>query len=300
MPHPGESTEADRQVAIIAHATYLSAVRARLFLPALLVAPPLSLAAQAGDAAPADRRASRRTVMAIVGAIAGGAGGAFFSRQAAEGACQGCYIAAGALIGGIAGFFIGRELDQMHDVRFRGVPRMRIPFDEQALDGDPLALTARDTLLAVATTTGVTILSSTGDLRALARRANGIRGISALDLTSRTHAMAVATPTGLYLYPPIRGPGVLLREGTIQAASASDDHVFFAIGPTSRMGARFRRFRAPVARSRSRRARRGPGVGQHATDTLGADGHESRRARVGWRQRANHVEQPASTPVDGR
>jgi hypothetical protein len=42
--------------------------------------------------------------------------------------------------------------------------------------------------------------------------------------------MAVATPTGLYLYPPIRGPGVLLREGTIQAASASDDHVFFAIG----------------------------------------------------------------------
>jgi hypothetical protein len=43
--------------------------------------------------------------------------------------------------------------------------------------------------------------------------------------------MAVATPTGLYLYPPIRGAGVLLREGTIQAASASDDRVFFAIGP---------------------------------------------------------------------
>ena len=218
-------------MAIIAQATYLFAVRARLLLPVLFVVPPLSLAAQVGDGAAAGRRASRQTVLMIVGAVAGAAGGAFFSRQTAGGACPGCYIASGALIGGTAGFFVGRELDQMHDVRFRGVQRMRIPFDEQALDGDPLALTARDTLLAVATTTGITILSSTDDLRALARRANGIRGISALDLTSRTHAMAVATPTGLYLYPPIRGPGVLLREGTIQAASASDDHVFFAIGP---------------------------------------------------------------------
>lgn len=108
---------------------------------------------------------------------------------------------------------------------------MRIPFVEQSLDADPLALTARDTLVAVATSTGVTILSSTGGLRARGRRANGIRGIAALDLTSRTHALAVATPTGLYLYPPIGGSGVLLREGTIQAASASDDHVFFALGP---------------------------------------------------------------------
>jgi hypothetical protein len=107
---------------------------------------------------------------------------------------------------------------------------MRIPFLEQLLDGDPLALAARDTLLAVATSTGVTILSSTTILRARARRATGIRAISALDLTSRTHAMAVATPTGLYLYPPVRGAGVLLREGTIQAASASDDRVFFALG----------------------------------------------------------------------
>jgi hypothetical protein len=111
------------------------------------------------------------------------------------------------------------------------VPRLRIPFVEQSLDGDPFALAARDTLLAVATSTGVTILSSTDVLLTRGRRARGIRGISALDLTSRTHAMVVATPTGLYLYPPISGAGVLLRKGTIQAASASDDHVFFALGP---------------------------------------------------------------------
>jgi hypothetical protein len=145
-------------------------------------------------------------------------------------ACHACTIGAGALIGGVAGLFIGRELDQAYALRYRGVPRLRIPFHEQPLDGDLLGLTARDTLLAVATSTGVTMLSSTSGLHTRTRRANGIRGISALDLTSRTHALAVATPTGLYLYPPIRGAGVLLREGTIQAVSASDDHVFFALG----------------------------------------------------------------------
>lgn len=218
-------------MAIIARDTYLSPVRAWLLLPALLLVIPLSLAAQVDGAAGADRRTPRRAVLAIVGAVAGGAGGTLLHGGGTGTPCRSCYIGGGVLIGAVAGLLIGRELDQMHALRYRGAPRIRIPFLEQTLDGDPLALTARDTLLAVATTTGVTILSSTDHLRARARRANGIRGISALELTSRTHAMAVATPTGLYLYPPIRGAGVLLREGTIQAASASDDRVFFAIGP---------------------------------------------------------------------
>jgi hypothetical protein len=206
-------------------------VRAWLLIPALLSATPLSLAAQRDAAAVATGRTPRRVVLAVLGALAGGAGGAFLHREGTGTACRVCYIGGGALIGGVAGMLIGRELDQTYAIRYRGVPRLRIPFVEQSLDADPLALTARDTLVAVATSTGVTILSSTGGLRARGRRANGIRGIAALDLTSRTHALAVATPTGLYLYPPIGGSGVLLREGTIQAASASDDHVFFALGP---------------------------------------------------------------------
>ena len=166
----------------------------------------------------------------MVGALVGGAGGAVLHHDGSGTACRACTIGAGALIGGIAGLLIGREVDQTYALRYRGVPRLRIPFVEQSLDGDPLTLAARDTLLAVATSTGVTILSSTGALLTRGRRAAGIRGITALDLTTRTHALAVATPTGLYVYPPVRGPGVLLREGTIQAASASDDHVFFALG----------------------------------------------------------------------
>jgi hypothetical protein len=218
-------------VAIITHDTYLSSVRTRLLIPALLLsATSLSLAAQSDGSTVAASRIPRRAVLAIVGALVGGAGGAILHQDGSGTACRPCTIGAGALVGSIAGLLIGREVDQSYALRYRGVPRLRIPFVEQSLDGDPLALAARDTLVAVATSTGVTILSSTSALLTRGRRAAGIRGIAALDLTSRTHALAVATPTGLYLYPPIRGPGVLLREGTIQAASASEDHVFFALG----------------------------------------------------------------------
>lgn len=206
-------------------------MRTFLLIPALLLsAAPLSLAAQSDAATASTGRTPRRTLLAIVGTLVGGAGGAVLHHDGSGTACRACTIGAGALIGGFAGLLIGRELDQTYTLRYRGVPRLRIPFVEQPLDGELLALTARDTLLAVATSIGVTVLSSNGGLTTRGRRANGIRGISAIDLTSRTHALAVATPTGLYLYPPIRGAGALLREGTIQAASASDDHVFFALG----------------------------------------------------------------------
>ena len=210
------------------HNTYLSSVRAWLLIPAFLSAAPLSLAAQRDAAAAATGRTPRRVLLGIVGALAGGAGGALLHRAAGT-ACRPCDIGAGAAIGGLAGFFIGREFDQLYAIRYRRTARLRIPFVEEALDGDPLTLAARDTLLAVATSTGVTILSSTDILITRGRRATGIRGIAALDVTARTHALAVAAPTGLYLYPPVRGAGVLLREGTIQAVSASDDHVFFAV-----------------------------------------------------------------------
>ncbi len=230
MPHAGDPRDRP-EVASIAHDSYLSSVRIRLLIPAfLLSATPLSLAAQSDAATTTSGRIPRRMILAVVGALVGGAGGAVLHRDGSGTACEACTIGGGALIGGVAGLLIGREIDQAYALTYRGVPRLRIPFVEQPIDGDLLTLTARDTLLAVATSTGVTILSSTNGLLTRGRRANGIRGISALDLTSRTHALAVATPTGLYLYPPIRGAGVLLREGTIQAVSASDDHVFFSLG----------------------------------------------------------------------
>lgn len=167
--------------------------------------------------------------MAVVGALAGSAGGAFVHRQGGNG-CAACYIGAGAALGGIAGFFIGRDFDRSYALRYRGAARLRIPFLEHPLDGDPLTLAARDTLLAVATSSGVTVFSSARGLTPLSRRATSIRNISTVELVPRSHALLVAAPTGLYRYPASRGAGVLLREGTIQAAAATDSHLFLATG----------------------------------------------------------------------
>lgn len=221
-------SDSTRQVASVRHATYLFSVRIWLLLPALLCSTPLF--AQADGTIRSDRRKPRRVVLAVVGALAGGAAGNFVQRQG-ETRCRSCYVGGGAIIGSAVGWIVGRELDESYALRYRGAARLRIPYLEQTLDGDPVALAARDSLVAVATSAGVTILSSTASLRQQGRRASGIRGIAALDLTSRTHAMAVATPTGLFLFPPSRGPGALVREGTIQAVSAAEDVVFFAIGP---------------------------------------------------------------------
>jgi hypothetical protein len=204
-------------------------VRASRILPAVLLVTPLSLVAQVETTIPPERRWPRRAVLAVVGALAGSAGGVFFHRQS-SGGCAACYVGAGTTLGGIAGYFIGRDFDRSYALRYRGEARLRIPFIEQPLAGDPLALAARDTLLAVATTSGVAMFSTTRGLAPLARRAASIRNISAVELIPRSHALLVGAPTGLYRYPAGRGPGVLLREGTIQAAASSDTHLFLAAG----------------------------------------------------------------------
>jgi hypothetical protein len=232
-----------------------SIVRAFRVLPAALLAAPLTLLAQLPTDAPQERRAPRRVILAIVGALAGGAGGAFFHRQGGSN-CGACYVGSGAVIGGIAGYFIGRDFDRAYARRYRGAARLRIPFLEQRLDGDPVTLAARDTLLAVATSSGVMVFSSTRSLTPLSRRATSIRNIAALELAPRSHALLVAAPTGLYRYPAARGAGVLLREGTIQAATATDSRLFLASGA-----------RIEVAPLAADSAQAWPGIELHASVT---------------------------------
>ena len=270
-------------MAVTCRGTYLSCGMPRLEIPAasraalcrtwlvvlaLLSTAPLSLGAQGDASSPVEQRTPRRAILGVLGALAGAAGGTVLHRQGSGDTCGACYVGAGALVGGIVGFFIGREADQMYALRYRGAPRLSIPFLELPLDGDPLTLTARDTLVAVATSTGVTMLASARALRPLSRRATGIRNIAAVDLVPRSHALVIATPSGLYVYPPTHGPGIIVREGTIQAAAAADDHVFFAIGA-----------RVELAPPTSDTSRAWPGVELHAPVT---DLEWDARRRVLW------------------
>ncbi len=90
----------------------------------------------------------------------------------------------------------------------------------------------QDTLVAVSSATGGVQLFTNGGngFRTGARRATGVRGIEAIAIAPAPHALAIGAPTGLYMYPPASGPGVLVREGRATAVAAMRERMYVAVG----------------------------------------------------------------------
>ena len=208
-----------------------------LALPA--AAPLLSAQQQArgATAARAERRTPRRLLFAGVGAMIAGAAASAYVLTGEEGrngfgACssKGCVASVSLVAGTLVGYMIGREYDELHAIRYRnGAPlslaNVSVPV------GQALGLAVRDSLVAVSGASGVQMMSTSGrGLRALARRAGGVRGIAALDLAPGTGALAVGSPAGFYVFPPATGPGLLLREGATSAIVATADVAYFGVG----------------------------------------------------------------------
>ena len=197
-----------------------------------LVLPPPPLAAQELPG-PALHRKPRKKVLAILGAVIG-AGATFAFLKAAKSNSSGCGtlcpVVGGAAIGAVAGFFIGREFDDVFAARFDRAAPLRIPNLEIQLEGDPLALAAQNSAIAVASTEGVEVFH-TGDIVGPGEhRARGLRGITAIDIAPKSGWLSVGSPSGLYQFPPLRGPGSLVREGTVTATAASPTRIYFAVG----------------------------------------------------------------------
>jgi hypothetical protein len=60
-------------------------------------------------------------------------------------------------------------------------------------------------------------------------RATGLHGIGAIDLAPRSGWLALGSRTGLYIYPPNRGPGVLVRRANVSAVAAAETRIFVAL-----------------------------------------------------------------------
>ena len=201
---------------------------------------PQPLAAQAtSDTSPqptGERRLPRRLVYSLVG-VAVGAGLMAIYGNVGEGASPGTCtskscVGAFAMTGGaLVGYMIGREFDQLHALRFRTGAPLEPPSLDVPLLGEPLHLTVRDSVVAVGGGFGVQVFSSgASGVKSIGRRATGVRGIEAVELTPGAHAIAVGSPTGLYLYPPLSGPGVLLREGRASALAVANQRLWFGVG----------------------------------------------------------------------
>jgi hypothetical protein len=187
-----------------------------------------------GQAPPREHRRSRSKVLAIVGALVGGALGVGFvaaARQKGDGGCikVPCIVIASTAGGALFGYLIGREFDQNYIVRYRGVPPLRLPNITADLIGDPVEVAVNDSTVAVAGSAGVQLFRAADHLVAYGTRAKGVRGIDHVDLAPNTGWLTLGSPTGLYLYPPQRGPGALIRGGDVTAIAASPSRVFFGV-----------------------------------------------------------------------
>jgi hypothetical protein len=128
---------------------------------------------------------------------------------------------------------MGREADKLHSIRYRTGAPLSPKMLSVSVAPDPAVLAVGDSAVAVSGPGGVDVFSVA---RAALRtppvhRASGVHGITAVAFVPRVGALAVASPAGLYFYPPQTGPGSLLREGAATAAAASrDGRVFVAVG----------------------------------------------------------------------
>jgi len=205
-----------------------------LLVPLALAGSPLSLAAQlVGDSAATGAVTHphpRSLVFGIAGTLLGGLLAFGFGKGSGGGRDVGT-IAIGAAAGGLAGFFVGRQLDERRAIAFRGTPSLRIPNVDADLEGDPSVVTLRDKTAAVGGSAGVQMFTSLDDrLILVSRRAVGLHGVDAMDIAPRSGWLALGSRAGLYLYPPVNGPGLLVRRASVNAIAAAETRVFVGIG----------------------------------------------------------------------
>jgi hypothetical protein len=123
---------------------------------------------------------------------------------------------------------IGREFDELHALRYRGGTPLNPPSVSVALSGEPSVLAVRDSTVVVGGLGGVQVLASGAGLRAIGKRATGVRGIETIDLAPGIGALVLGSSSGAYLYPPGSGPGSLVRDGEAAAAVATSQRIYFA------------------------------------------------------------------------
>jgi len=207
------------------HRASVSRLASLTLIPLALAGSPSGLSAQQiGDSAAAGRVThphSRALVLGIVGAVIGGLAAFGFSKGSGSGRSPGT-IALGTAAGGLTGFFVGRQLDERRAIAFHGTPSLRIPNVGVELEGEPSVLTLREDKAAVGGSAGVQLFAATDDrMVLLAHRASGLQGVDALDIAPRSGWLALGSRTGLYLYPPLSGPGLLVRRASVSAIAAS-------------------------------------------------------------------------------
>ena len=204
---------------------------------ASLVLPPMqaTLDAQEQRAASRDHRMPRRVIYAALGALAGVAASSAYlfadDDRSMGGTCtrRKCVVPISVGSGTLIGYMVGRESDQLHALRYRGGAPLTPPTVSASTAPAASVLAVRDSLVAVGGMGGVQLFANGDALRAVGKRASGVRGIAALDVVPGG-SLALGSAAGFYLYPPRTGPGSLVREGSTTAVAGSPERIYVGVG----------------------------------------------------------------------
>jgi hypothetical protein len=176
------------------------------------------------------KRTPRRIVYPFIGAAVGGLASLVYfwsGPRTLPGTCSGSVCVATASLGGgaLIGWLVGREKDQLHELRYRGGMPLRPSYLEVDLAGDPMVLSAADSLVVALGGGGAQIVRNGDRPRLLATRAAGLRQMSDAILLPQANEL-ILTANGLYRFPMLSGQGVSLRAAPASAVVAlGNDYV---------------------------------------------------------------------------
>jgi hypothetical protein len=179
-------------------------------------------------------RTPRRYVLPFVGAAIGGAASLVYfwsGPRTLPGTCsQAACVAAFSLGGGaFIGWLVGKEKDELHELRYRGGRPLRPGASSLILAGEPIRLSTNGSLVAATGSGGVHVIS-TVDGKLVGTRAAGLRNISDAALLQADNELAVTASGGFYKFPLNTGLGALLRSPPATAVIIVGDAYAVAAG----------------------------------------------------------------------
>jgi len=201
---------------------------------ALLVAGLVTIAAIAPPTRAQDsvyheqKHTSRSTTLGVTGVLIGGLAGLGIASSQSPPSYSIAVV--GAVIGGAVGVFLGKQYDELHAAQYHGVRPITVHTTDAELEGDPAALAAHDSVVAVGGSEGVQLFISASSLVPHGTRAEGLLGIATVDIAPQSMWLTIGASHGLYVFPPERGRGSLVREGSDAAVVSAPDRVFAASG----------------------------------------------------------------------
>ena len=172
---------------------------------------------------------ARRLKYTVVGSLVGAVLAAGYSTvvdKRIPPSCDpwGCAMPYLSLSGALTGLFLAREIDaQRRAERPRVGIRDRVGLESALLPAMPQGMALRDTLIAIASDSGVSLFAAEAKPRALRRRGIGLRGLRDVALLPGNERLLLASDVALYGISTMAGSASRILDGAMTAIAVGGD-----------------------------------------------------------------------------